>query len=151
MRFGQRMAVAAMIGATGAGVMLVEMALQGGLYDPPALTAAGGGALGGGLIFAGWFGRRGRFGWPIAVLGALLATAAGGAFGGMGVALADPYVRVVEGLMIGAIYGLMVTFNGPVQALFWAAAFAGIHLAARRLRGGAPHAIASGTGEGFTP
>ena len=151
MRFGQRMAVAAMIGATGAGVMLVEMALQGGLYDPPALTAAGGGALGGGLIFAGWFGRRGRFGWPIAVLGALLATAAGGAFGGLGLALVDPYARAVEGLMIGAIYGPLVTFSGPAQALFWGAAFAGIHLAARGFRDRALHGNASGAVEGFTP
>ena len=151
MRFGQRMAVAAMIGATGAGVMLVEMALQGGLYDPPALTAAGGGALVGGLIFAGWFGRRGRFGWPIAVLGALLATAAGGAFGGLGLALVDPYVRAVEGLMIGAIYGPLVTFSGPAQALFWGAAFAGIHLAARGFRDRALHGNATGAVEGFTP
>lgn len=151
MRFGQRVAVAAMIGATGAGVMLAMMVLRQELYDLAPLAAAGGGALTGGLIFAGWFGRRGRFGWPIAVLGALLATAAGGAFGGLGLALADPYMRAVEGLMIGAVFGPLVTFSGPLQGLLWGAAFAGIHLAARRLRGGAPHGNASGAGEGFTP
>ena len=149
MRFGWRVAVAVMIGATGAGVMLAMMVGRRQLYDPAALTAAGGGALVGGLIFAGWFGRRGRFGWPIAALGALLATAAGGAFGGLGMAMADPYFGAVSGMMVGAVYGFLVTFSGPVQAFLWAAAFAGIHLAARRFRGGA-HAIASGAGEGFT-
>jgi hypothetical protein len=143
--------VAAMIGATGVGVMLVTVLLDPKIYHPAILAAAGGGALVGGLIFAGWFGRRGRFGWPIAVLGALLATAAGGAFGGAGLALADPHIDALSGLMIGAIYGPLVAFYGPAQALFWVAAFAGIHLVARRMRDRAPHAIASGTGEGFTP
>ena len=151
MTFGQRAAVAAMIGATGAGVLQVTTLLEREYYETAALGAAGGGALTGGMIFAGWFGRRGRFGWPIAVLGALLATAAGGAFGGLGLALVDPYVRAVEGLMIGAIYGPLVTFSGPAQALFWGAAFAGIHLAARGFRDRALHGNASGAVEGFTP
>ena len=149
MRFGLRVAVAAMIGATGAGMMLATIVGRRELYDPAALAAAGGGALVGGLIFAGWFGRRGRYGWPIAALGALLATAAGGAFGGFGIALANPYIDTISGLMMGAVYGLLVTFSGPVQVFFWAAAFAGIHLAARRFRVAA-HAIASGGREGFT-
>lgn len=85
------------------------------------------------------------------MLGALLATAAGGAFGGLGLALADPCMRAFEGLMIGAIYGPLVAFSGPVHALFWGAAFAGIHLAARGFRDRALHGKASGAGEGFTP
>jgi hypothetical protein len=72
-----------------------------------AAMAAGGAVAG--LIFAGFFGRRGVFGWVLAALGGLLATAISGAlgsaFGLLPDLLADGYhssdvIPVAAGLLV---------------------------------------------------
>jgi len=99
-------------------------------------------ALGGllaGALLAGLFGRHGVIGWPLALLGGVLATLAAGFAGGLvasapallgGTTLAGEGVRIVAATFVTpfAIAGT------PWLALVWLAAILALHLAVRPLR-----------------
>jgi hypothetical protein len=121
----ERVAVAVMVGLSGAAVMAAINWGQNGGYDGPALLAgAFGGATIAGWLLAGKFGRR----WRSAILASLTATCLGAALGAFLVLLRP------EALMMGPIFVTGALLDAPLLLVFWAVSQLAVHVGACGLR-----------------
>ncbi|MGL5010919.1 MAG: hypothetical protein ACRC6I_13645 [Paracoccaceae bacterium] len=123
MNLAHRLATAALIGLSGATVML---AITGLRPDAALISAAGIGATIAGLPVARLFGHPGRRGVALALLGAVLATAIGASVAGFIVGLASNYLALViiaPAVVAGAV------ISSPLAAAAWLVTLGGTHLA----------------------
>ncbi len=98
------------------------------------IGSASAGAFLSGLVFAALFGRGGRAGWALSVLGAILATALGASLGGGVFSVVSGAMRELEMFLIYSPLVVFVSLASPVTGPLWAAAMVATHLVSRRLR-----------------
>ena len=128
-----RFAVAAMIGLCGLVVMIAIIVTSGVTVSgiPRYCLASFLGATVAGLATAPLFGRAGRRGAGLALLGAVLATGGGAAVGGAVYALGiDP----LAGFFFGPAMVIDSALRSPVVVLVLAGSLAAAHHGARTLR-----------------
>lgn len=95
-----------------------------------ALMAIGASTLGAGLaglVVAGFFGRPGRIGLALAVLGGVLATGLGSGLGAM--VLLEPRIAPAASVVVPAMI-----LNSPLVLMLWAVCLLCVHIGARTLR-----------------
>ncbi len=128
--------IAALLGASGGMVMFAINLTANAVAGPEdwlRLTAmAALGAFAGGLPATALFGRAGRAGAALAILGAVLATALGS---GLGAALALWPRESLAGLILGPVFVGNSIAASPAVGAAWALSMTGVQIAARRARG----------------
>jgi hypothetical protein len=111
-----RLLTAALIGCSGLSVMLA-MSWPHWTGGWPFFLAAAVSAAVAGYVFAGCFGRPGRGGWTLALLGALLTTLCGAALAGFGLGLAMDLTPV--GIVFGPMAVGQALLTSPTALLTW--------------------------------
>lgn len=149
-----RKKLAGLVGLAGAAVSLTPTLVLGvniRLDTIIGTFCAAVGAIAGGAVFAGFFGKQDGAGWLLALAGAGLSTGLGASIGGLELALlTDPAMAFTA--LLWAPLAIATLFLEMWQAAaVWAITFLAIHLAARRTRSGAAHENGNGGVRGFTP
>lgn len=92
-----------------------------------------------GWIFAGAFGRSGRRGWVVAVLGSIAMTLVGGYLGGAFLwGLFHQGTNSFLPIPVLGMVAIVDSAESPVALVIWSALMIALHILCARLRGGCP-------------